>query len=367
MQKIDPEGVAMRGRAFATSRRRKEYFVKGPNRVFSIDGHDKLSRFGFEIYGAIDAYSRYIVWCYVGISNRTAVSVNKQYLRLIRHILHMPKLIRSDKGNYNILYSFAKQAKYLLIIYFNIGTETVLLAQSHLTLRRAKKPDLPFHKAYSYGKSTKNQRIEAWWNLLTEGQTQEWKVFFAELEGEGLFDGGDIDKSCLQYIYMDIIRSHIHQFVSMHNTHRIRRQRLRAHYLPTGQSFLLYHYPDSVRNYQEPVDTGVLAALENEVKDFDLDEYLPAATMSLYAQLLSAGGFPTEFVYSDVRHKAAYLFLRERVADYLTHSSGNIALFNTPSGAEQLISAHRNHEIEVHRNHDSIMQVEETNEEHHSK
>ena len=117
MQKIDPEGVAMRGRAFATSQRRKEYFVKGPNQVFSIDGHDKLSRFGFEIYGAIDAYSRYVVWCYVGISNLTAVSVNKQYLRLIRHTLHMPKLIRSDKGNYYILYPFAKQAKYLLIIY----------------------------------------------------------------------------------------------------------------------------------------------------------------------------------------------------------------------------------------------------------
>ena len=245
-------------------------------------------------------------------------------------------------------------------------TETVLLAQSHLTLRRTNKPDLPFHKAYSYGKSTKNQRIEAWWNLLTDSQTQEWKVFFAELEGEGLFDGGDIDKSCLQYIYMDIIRSHIHQFVSMHNTHRIRRQRLRARYLPTRQLFLLYHYPDSIRNYQEPVDLGVLAALEDEVKDFDLDEYLPAATLSLYAQLLSEGGFPTEFVYSDVRHRAAYLFLRQRVADYLIHG-GEIALFNTPSGAEQWISTHRNHEIEIHRNHDSIMQVEETEEEHQSE
>jgi len=87
----------------ATSRWRKEYLVKGPNLVFSIAGHDTLSRFGFEIYGAIDAYSCYIVWCYVAISNRTAVSVNKQYLGLIRHTLHMPMVIRSDKGNYNLL------------------------------------------------------------------------------------------------------------------------------------------------------------------------------------------------------------------------------------------------------------------------
>ena len=108
MQRIDPEGEAIRGKAFATSCPRKEYFVKGPNRVFSIDGHDKLSRFGFEIYGAIDAYSRDIVWCYVGISNRTVVSVNKQYLRLIRHTLDMPKLICSDKGKYNIMYFSVK-------------------------------------------------------------------------------------------------------------------------------------------------------------------------------------------------------------------------------------------------------------------
>jgi len=45
---------------------------------------------------------------------------------------------------------------------FILGTETVLLAESHLMLRRANNPNLPFHKAYSFGKSTKNQRIEAW-------------------------------------------------------------------------------------------------------------------------------------------------------------------------------------------------------------
>jgi len=98
MHQVDPEGVAIRGQLIGKKRDRKEFGIKGPNRVLSIDGHDKLSRFGFEIYGTIDAYSRYIVWCYVGISNRTAISVNKQYLRLLRTTLHMPKLIRSDKG-----------------------------------------------------------------------------------------------------------------------------------------------------------------------------------------------------------------------------------------------------------------------------
>ncbi|KAG0128324.1 hypothetical protein HOY82DRAFT_592900 [Tuber indicum] len=99
LQKLDPEGVEASQKAFATSRQRNEYFVKGPNHVLSVDGHDKLSRFAFEVYGTIHAYSHYVVWCYVGISNRTAVSVNKQYLRLLCNTLHMPNLICSDKSN----------------------------------------------------------------------------------------------------------------------------------------------------------------------------------------------------------------------------------------------------------------------------
>ena len=69
MHKVDPEGIAARGQLIGQKRQCKEFTVKGPNRVLSIDGHDKLFRFGFEIYGAIDAYLRYIVWYYVGISN----------------------------------------------------------------------------------------------------------------------------------------------------------------------------------------------------------------------------------------------------------------------------------------------------------
>lgn len=151
---MDPEETE--ARKLALRRKRRRYLVQGPNRVLSIDGHDKLSRFEFQIYGAIDAYSRYIAWCYVGISNRTAVSVNKQYLQMVRSTSQIPKPIRSDKG-----------------------TETVLIARSHILLCRATKPGIPFQKAYSFGKLVKNQRIEAWWNILTDGQTESWKQYFA--------------------------------------------------------------------------------------------------------------------------------------------------------------------------------------------
>jgi len=70
----------------------------------------------------------------------------------------------------------------------------------------------------------KNQRIEAWWNILTEGQMQEWKLYFGKLEADGYFNGGDIDKSCLHFLYMDMIKSHIHQFVEVQNSHPIQLQ-----------------------------------------------------------------------------------------------------------------------------------------------
>ena len=53
--------------------------LEGRNRVWSIDGHCTLSRFGFQIYCAMDIYSGYIVWSLVGHSNCTSVLVNRGF------------------------------------------------------------------------------------------------------------------------------------------------------------------------------------------------------------------------------------------------------------------------------------------------
>lgn len=247
-----------------------------------------------------------------------------------------------------------------------IGTETVLLAESHLLLRRANHPDLPFSQAYSYGKSTKNQRIEAWWNILTEGQTQEWKIYFARLESEGLFDGSDIDKSCLQYIYMDIIRSHIHNFVEVHNSHSIRRQPKRDHYLPTGKPFEMYFYPVNAENFREPVDETILLALESEVEAYDLDPYLPIETISLYSNFLTQANLPISYTYDNPQHQHAYSILRQKVWQYI-QNGGAVKLFPPPTGASEWIQRSKlsypnlQAEIDQHRDFlsgDTIMNLE---------
>ncbi|KAN0079577.1 hypothetical protein V8E54_004791 [Elaphomyces granulatus] len=51
--------------------------------------------FGIEIYAAVDAYSRYIIWTYAGISARTVVSVPHQYLTVVLMNERHPRFLRS--------------------------------------------------------------------------------------------------------------------------------------------------------------------------------------------------------------------------------------------------------------------------------
>jgi hypothetical protein len=70
---LNPEGIKRRRKKLQS--RKGEYLVPGPGYIWSIDGHDKLPPFGIQIYAVVDAYSRNIIWAYVGISNRTSYSV----------------------------------------------------------------------------------------------------------------------------------------------------------------------------------------------------------------------------------------------------------------------------------------------------
>src|SRR5579871_6848719 len=81
VKRVNPEGV--RRRLSQHVRVRKKLRVPGPNFMWSIDAHDKLKKFGFEIYAGIDAYARYITWCYCGVSAHTQFAVFTQYIRVI--------------------------------------------------------------------------------------------------------------------------------------------------------------------------------------------------------------------------------------------------------------------------------------------
>ncbi|KAI9776548.1 MAG: hypothetical protein M1816_005235 [Peltula sp. TS41687] len=141
VRELDPEGVAQRTNRM--QRHRGEYVVAGPNQLWSLDGYCKLEQYGFQVYAAIDAYSRYVVWCYVRISARTQISVLRQYLDTIQNLDIMPQIIRSDRGVETPLMANAHHERWLK----SVGQEWT---------------NKSLEQCYYYGTSTANQRIEAW-------------------------------------------------------------------------------------------------------------------------------------------------------------------------------------------------------------
>lgn len=151
LKELDPIGVEKRRND--KYNRQGQFHCPGPNFVWSIDGHLKLKPYGIEIYAVIDAYSRYIVWIYVGISATTAVSVLKQFLDTVEAVNVLPRYIRSDQG-----------------------TETGLIANAFWQFSQVADPDIALKSIYWYGTSTQNVRIESWWLQLTKGQLRQWRV-----------------------------------------------------------------------------------------------------------------------------------------------------------------------------------------------
>jgi hypothetical protein len=163
LQKLDTQGVAYRTRPFKKIHAH-EYLVPGPNWLWAIDGHSKLLRFGIEIYGCIDAYSRMIVWLYVGLSSTTALSVAGQFLSCVQKYQIFPVRIRSDRGvETSIL------ADYQFNLYRNFMKTIGGCTDDIIN-------NLPLRDCYIFGTSTRNIRIESWWRQLQEKQLSPWVV-----------------------------------------------------------------------------------------------------------------------------------------------------------------------------------------------
>jgi hypothetical protein len=216
---LDSHGVFLRTRGF-TRNRRENFTTDGPDYMWCLDGHDKLARWGIEIYGCVDAYSRKIIWFYVGHSNRTSLSVFCQYLQAIRSRGLCPAILRSDHGTETPMMADAHYYFYWFHHYFCGATDEEL-------------ESLHFLDSYIYGPSTGNIRIEGSWNLMIMSVTNAWMDLFRFLTVQGLFrDDLPTDKVIFIYIFLPLLQSEIWRWVEDHNSHSIRRDRYRSQHVP---------------------------------------------------------------------------------------------------------------------------------------
>ena len=221
---LDPEGVEARS---GHRLRRRNYFTKGPNYLWHIDGYDKMKPFGFCVHGAIDGYSRKILWLEVSSSNNDPGIITKYYLDYVRQIGGTSRVIRADRG-----------------------TENGNIAVTQHFFRRLARDDFGAEKSFMYGRSTANQRIEAWWGILRRQCSDWWIKYFNDLRDAGLFCDDDIvHRECLKFCFMDLLQMELHKVARLWNTHRIRPSANPES--PSGRPDYLYFIPraNNTRDY----------------------------------------------------------------------------------------------------------------------
>jgi len=170
---LDPDGVNLRT---ARRLRRRQYFAKGPNSVWHVDGYDKLKPYGLCISGCIDGFSRQVIWLNVYNTNNNPTVIGGYYMEAVEHLASCPATVRADMGTENGLIEVFQK----------------LLAGDN---------------SFRSGKSSTNQRIECWWAFLRRQCIQYWMDIFEGLKNEGLFSGDFVDKSLIQYCYTAIVEA----------------------------------------------------------------------------------------------------------------------------------------------------------------
>jgi hypothetical protein len=234
------------------------------------------------------------------------------------------------------------------------------MCAAQCALRETSKPGLPFWKSYTFGPSTKNQRIEAWWNTLADGLTESWKQFSMKLDAADIFDKESVhDIIALRFIYMDKLLEQVSNFVGLHNIRKIRKQKSREYYIPAGVPEELYFFHDGRRDYKtvpEGVTEAVLSQFEEELASYDLEEYQTKEVEGLCKELLRLGGisYSLEEINPglDEDHVRAYNYLRTALRSFEEKTQFAIKDFNVePSrGGRHWVEAERQRQEAIRLN-----------------
>ena len=96
----DPESVKRRK---AHKLKRRVYVSQGPNFMWQIDGYDELKPFGFPIHGAIDGFSRKILWLNICPSNKDPYIISYFYVNCISNLKCVPRTIKGDRSSENVV------------------------------------------------------------------------------------------------------------------------------------------------------------------------------------------------------------------------------------------------------------------------
>ena len=234
LRSLDPEGVQLR-----ISRRlqRRSYLCPGPNYLWHIDGYDKLKPYGFPIHGAIDGYSRRILWLKVASSNNNPKFIASYFLETVENLSLIPRCIRADRGS-----------------------ENTTIAGIQRYFRRNVNDSSCGQRSFLFGPSTSNQRIEAWWSIFKRNRCIWWINFFKDFCNEGLDVSLNHHLECLRFCFVGLLQTELDETLKLWNNHYIRS--VKNSESPAGRPNVLFFTPQlsQGRDCKYPLSSSDLEA-----------------------------------------------------------------------------------------------------------
>ena len=93
-----------------------------------------------------------------------------------------------------------------------------------------------------HGKSTSNQRIEAWWSILRRQCTDWWICLFKDFRDRGIYNDLDpVHEQCITFCFMDLLQKELYQIATEWNIHHITSKMNNDG--PSGKSDVMYFTP----------------------------------------------------------------------------------------------------------------------------
>lgn len=144
------------------------------------------------IHGAIDGYSRLVVFLVASNNNRSSTVLRHFNTAVTQY--GVPSQVRCDYGGEN------NDVCLFMRVFHTMG-----------------------HKSVLRGQSTHNQRIERFWRDLWSGVVNVYHGLFTFLESEGIIDpANELDIWALHYVYLPRINRDLGVFCRYWNNHGLR-------------------------------------------------------------------------------------------------------------------------------------------------
>lgn len=203
-------------------------------------GYDKLKPYGFPIHGAIDGFSRNILWLEVVKSNNDPRVPGRLYLNCVEEVGGCPLVLVSD-----------------------CGTENGLAAAMQCSLRANGEDDQAGERSHRYCSSPANQRIEGWWSFLRRSRSNWWINLFKDMVEYGYLHLGNVlHMECLWFCFAKVLQEDLNQVRDHWNSHKITKS---GYSTVNGVPDVMYYLPEyhGMEECLVPVSEQQVGELDN--------------------------------------------------------------------------------------------------------